>query len=45
MKPKYPITLSLDEEEKDKVEALRKNGITLIQIFRVGLKQWDEEKN
>lgn len=39
MKPHYTITISLSEGEKNKVEALREKGATLIQIFKAGVEK------
>ncbi len=45
MKPKYPITLALSEEEKEAVEKLKEKGVKLIDIFRKGLWKCLEEES
>lgn len=43
MKPRYQIVISLSEDDNNKLQQLRDDGYQIVDIFRLGITEAEEE--
>ena len=43
MKPRYQIVISLSEDDNNKLQQLRDDGYQIVDIFRLGITEEEEE--